>query len=199
MPDGIRYTHVAFWVYSSITNPDGSTGNGYRVYNLYQTDGNRARSALVQDNPTDFFSPAYRMDAGIIVPDKRLQKKLLATIASPTYAGLHNPRYSVLANPKSSAFQNCTEHTLDVLMASLYDTSNKEQIKANIIAHFEPQTVALSDTKRTLAAFASRALTTQDHGDTVATATFGSIARFMTSHRLADRVYRMDQNTIYAF
>lgn len=199
LPDGIRYTHVAFWVYSRITNTDGSTGTGYRVYNLYQTGRNSARSALVQDSPTDFFTPAWSMDAGIIIPDKRLQKKLLSTIASPSYAALHNPQYSVLSNPNSTTFQNCTEHTLDVLMASLHGTSNKARIKANITAHFKAQPVALSDTKRGLAAFASRALTTRDHGDTVATATFGSIARFMQSHRLAKRVYRIDQARVVAF
>ncbi len=199
LPDGIEFTHVSFWVYSQITDADGNTGSGYRVYNLYQTQRIGAKSALVQDSPTDFFTPAWRMTAGIIIPDKRLQKKLLKTIASPAYAKLHNPRYSVLSNPNSQSFQNCTEHTLNVLMASLYGTSDMARIKANISAHFTPQPIAIGSAKRALASFASRAMTTQDHGDTVATTTFGSIARFMKTHGLAARVYRMDAKGIQAF
>jgi hypothetical protein len=191
LPHGIRYTHVAYWVYSAITYADGSTGRGYRVYNLYQNADNATRSTLVQDTPADFFAGAHRLEAGIIIPDPRLQRKLLSTIASPTYASLHNPKYSVLANPRTRQFQNCTEHTLDVLMASVYGITSANQIKANINAHFKPQTIKLSGLKRTFAPVASGALTTADHGHTVGTATFGSIARFMKQHRLAKDVFRL--------
>tara|TARA_B100000780_G_scaffold222490_1_gene161592 strand:+ start:1810 stop:2022 length:213 start_codon:yes stop_codon:yes gene_type:complete len=68
-----------------------------------------------------------------------MQEKLLKVIASSTYAGLHNPQYSVLANPNSRQFQNCTEHTRDVLMAGLYGMSDIAQIKVNIAICFEPQ------------------------------------------------------------
>jgi hypothetical protein len=199
LPDGVKYTHVAYWVYSQITQADGSTGQGYRVYNLYQQAGNSARSDLVQDSPADFFAGAHRLDAGIIIPDARLQKKLLQVIASPTYKSLHNPRYSVLANPNTSKFQNCTEHTLNVLMASLYGTSDARQIKANITAHFTPQPIAISGTKRALASVASQALTTSDHGSDVATATFSSIARFMKANKLASKIYRITPDKISRF
>lgn len=199
LPNGIVYTHVAYWVYSTITKADGSTGRGYQVYNLYQESEHSTRSGLVQDSPADFFAGAQRLDAGVIIPDKRLQKKLLKVIASPTYKTLHNPRYSVLANPGSSTFQNCTEHTLDVLMASLYGTQNVDQIKANITAHFTPQPVVVSDGKRFFATFASPALTTSDHGATIATATFSSLARFMKNHDLASRVYRVTPDAIVRF
>ena len=59
------------------------------------------------------------------------------------------------ANPASPRFQNCTEHTLDILMASLYDTSDQMQIKANIAAHFDPQPVRIGGVKRLLAPAAS--------------------------------------------
>ena len=191
LPDGINYTHVAFWVYSRITQTDGRTGMGYRVYNLYQTPGDLTRSDLVQDTPSDFFAGAHSLDAGIIIPDARLQRKLLNVIASPTYAALHNANYSVLANPRSGLFQNCTEHTLDVLMAALYDTSDPSRIKANIAAHFVPQPVPLNGLQRLFAPAASQALTTADHGSSVGTATFGSIAAFMETHDLSDAVYRI--------
>lgn len=199
LPRGVKYTHVSFWVFSQITRADGSTGRGYHVYNLYQNAENRSRSRLVQDSPADFFAGAQRLDAGIIIPDVRLQKKLLKVITSPTYSALHNPRYSVLANPNTSQFQNCTEHTLDVLMAGVYGTSSVPQIKANIAAHFKPQTIRLSGLKRAFAPLASQALTTRDHGDKVKTATFGSIVRFMRTNKLASRVYRITPDNVYRF
>ncbi len=199
LPPGVRYTHVSFWVFSQITEADGSTGRGYRVYNLYQLDGDQTRSHLVQDSPADFFAGAHRLDAGIIIPDARLQKKLLSVIASPTYSALHNANYSVLANPNTSQFQNCTEHTLDVVMASVYNTGDARQIKANIAAHFKPQDVKLGGVKRFLAPVAAQALTTSDHGPKVATATFGSIARFMTENGLSLQTYRITPDRLIRF
>ncbi|WP_341365773.1 DUF2145 domain-containing protein [Yoonia sp. BS5-3] len=199
LPDGIDYTHVAFWVYSRITKADGSTGTGYRIYNLYQRNGDLTRSELVQDTPADFFAGAHSLDAGVIIPDPRLQQKLLQVITSPTYAALHNPSYSVLANPTSLQFQNCTEHTLDVLIAALYDTHDQSQIKANIAAHFTAQQVQLNGLQRLFAPAASRALTTADHGAQVSTATFGAIRRFMQSHELTDLAYRITPDRLVRF
>lgn len=199
LPKGVLYTHVSFWVLSRIKTADGRSGTGYRVYNLYQDSKTGTRSSLVQDSPEDFFAGAYRLDAGIIIPDLRLQKKLLQVIASPTYKELHNPRYSVLANPNTSQFQNCTEHTLDVVMAALYGTRDVAQIKANVAAHFTPQPIAISGLKRALAPAASQALTTADHGATISTATFGSIARFMQRNGLSKSVYRLTPDKAYRF
>lgn len=199
LPDGINYTHVAYWVYSKISHKDGSTSKGYRVYNLYQQSDDETVSRLVQDSPADFFAGVYQLDAGVIIPDPRLQKKLLQTIASPTYKNLHNANYSVLANPANRRFQNCTEHTLDVLMASLYGTSDPVQIKANIAAHFDPQTVRIGGLKRLLAPASSAALTTADHGAKIETATFSSIARFMAAHDLSDQIYRFTQDGAMRF
>lgn len=199
LPSGVNYTHVSFWVYSQIKTAAGRTGRGYQVYNLYQTSDDDARSHLVQDTPEDFFAGAHKLDAGIIIPDIRLQKKLLKMIASPTYADLHNANYSVLANPNTTQFQNCTEHTLDVLFASLYGTKNVKRIKANIAAHFEPHVVRIGGLKRALAPAVSQALTTTDHGEKVATATFGSIARFMEKNKLAKVIYRIDPARAISF
>jgi hypothetical protein len=196
LPDGIIYTHVGFWVYSRIVQPNGAQGLGYRVYNLYQGAEDKTRSRLVQDGPADFFAGAYSLDAGVIIPAPRLQQKLLEVINSPTYAALHNANYSVLANPRSSQFQNCTEHTLDVVMASVYDEVDTRRIKANIRAYFHPQVIKVSGLKRLLAPFASAALTTADHGRRIETATFGSIARFMRTYDLAAQVYRISPNSV---
>ncbi len=191
MPDGVLYTHVGIWVFSQIKLDDGSQGQGYRVYNLYQRDGDRTRSELIQDSPAAFFAGAQKLDAGIIIPKPKLQQKILNTLRSPTYAALHNPRYSVLANPSTSQYQNCTEHTLDVLVASIYETNDVSQIKANIDAYFDPQIVHIGGAKRALAAMASAALNTDDHGSVIGTATFGSIARFLQKYTMASAIYRM--------
>lgn len=139
------------------------------------------------------------MDAGIIIPDPRLQKKLLEVIASPTYSALHNPNYAVLANPATNQFQNCTEHTLDVVMASLYGTADVRQIKANIAAHFQPQPIEVAGLKRFLAPAVSQSLTTADHGSQVRTTTFGALGRFMRAHGLESEIYRLTANQILPF
>jgi hypothetical protein len=192
LPEGIDYTHVAFWVYSQITQEDGSTGTGYRVYNLYQGMEDDTRSSLVQEDPARFFSGVYELDAGIIIPDPRMQERLLEVIASPTYAALHNPSYAVLANPRSTTFQNCTEHTLDVIMAGIYQTDDIPQIKANVAAYFEPQHVQIGGMKRLFAPAMSGAFTTSDHGGRIETATFQSIARFMEENALSSTVYSLN-------
>lgn len=199
LPRGVRYTHVSFWVFSTITDAQGRKGTGYRVYNLYQDGKNASRSHLVQDSPAEFFAGAYRFDAGIIIPGAALQAKLLRVITSPTYAGLHNPRYSVLSNPNTTAFQNCTEHTLDVLMAAALGTSDITRIKAQTAQHFAPQVIAVGGAKRAVAVMASSAMTTTDHGATIATATFGSIVRFMQANKMAAKIYRLTPEAAYRF
>lgn len=191
LPEGVQYTHLAFWVFSDMTYADGRRGTGYRVYNLYQRAGQPSVSDLVQDSPADFFAAAHKLDAGIIIPTPALQDRLLRVIDSPTYAALHNPRYAVLANPADGRFQNCTEHTLNVLMAAVYGTSDPARIKANIATYFKPQPIPVDGLQRALGGLASSALTTSDHGAQVKTATYGSVARFMQQFGLADRVYRL--------
>lgn len=199
LPSGVRYTHVGIWVFSAITDANGRKGTGYRVYNLYQDTKNGSRSHLIQDSPADFFAGAYRFDAGVIVPDAATQTKLLRVITSPTYRNLHNPRYSVLSNPNTTQFQNCTEHTLDVVMAALFRTSDIQQIKSRTAQIFAPQRIEVSGLKRTLAGAASQAMTTTDHGATINTATFGAIARFMQGNGVAKSVYRLTPEAAYRF
>ena len=153
-------------------------------------------SDLVQDYPADFFAGAYSLDAGVIVPDKKLQAKLLDVINAPTYQKLHNPRYSVIANPVSNTFQNCTEHTLNLLMAALYDTDDMARIKANIEAHFEPQVVEISPLKRLIGPMVMDGVTMSDHTRTVRTTTFTTIADFMDRFDLVENVYRLTPNKL---
>ena len=161
--------------------------------------GDLTRSGLVQDSPGEFFAAVHSLDAGVIIPDARLQDRLLRVITSPAYRALHNPNYSVLANPRSSQFQNCTEHTLDIIMAALYGTADPKQIKANVAAHFTGQPISLTGLQRLLAPVASAALTTADHGADVEVATFGAIARFMESYDLDDEIYRITPDRVVRF
>lgn len=196
LPDGIAYTHVGIWVYSNIEMADGRTVRGYAVHNLYQRADDLNVSDLIQDYPADFFAGAYSLDAGVIVPDPRLQAKLLDVINTPTYQELHNTRYSVVANPDSNAFQNCTEHTLNLLMAALYDTDDMARIKANTRAHFSPQIVEVSPLKRLIGPMVMDGVTMSDHTSTVRTTTFTTIAGFMDRFDLLEDAYRLTPNKL---
>ena len=191
LPDGIGYTHVGIWVYSTITMEDGREVRGYAVHNLYQRAGDLDVSDLVQDYPVDFFAGAYSLDAGVVIPDPRLQTKLLQVLTGPTYRKLHNPSYSVIANPDTDTYQNCTEHTLNVLMAALYDTDDLGRIKANIREHFEPQAIQVSPIKRLVGPLVMDGVAMDDQTGTIQTSTFTTIARFMSDHDLSDSAYRM--------
>lgn len=196
LPEGIAYTHVGIWVYSNISLNDGSQVRGYRVHNLYQRAEDLDVSDLVQDNPIDFFAGAQSLDAGIIVPDRRLQAKLLDVISSPTYASLHNAKYSAVANPDNNDYQNCTEHTLNLLMAALYGTHDMSQIKANIRAHFDPQEIKVGPVKRLLGPIVMDGVTMRDQGNTVRTTTFTTLADFMKRFELAESVQRQTRASV---
>ena len=105
----------------------------------------------------------------------------------------------MLANPSNQRSQNCTEHTHDVMMAALYNTTDQAQIKANIGAHFDPLTIKVGSLKRAFASLASAALTTSDHGATVGTATFGAITRFKEEYDLSHTIYSITPDGRYRF
>ena len=191
LPDGVHYTHTSFWVYSDLTLSNGRKVRGYAVHNLYQSVEDRGVSRLAQDFPADFLAGAHVLDAGVIIPDIRLQKKLLAVLTSPRYSAVHNPNYSVVSNPSDPRFQNCTEHTLDVLIAALYETDDIARIKRNIEAHFSPAVIPLSPLKRALGPVVMEGVETSDHKGPIRTATFGTIAAFMRRYDLAHEIYQL--------
>ncbi len=196
LPEGITYTHVGIWVYSDMTKEDGSHVRGYRVHNLYQRADDPDVSDLVQDGPIDFFAGAQSLDAGIIIPDRRLQAKLLDVITGPSYAKLHNAQYSAVANPDSNEFQNCTEFTLNLLMAALYDTDDMQRIKANIQEHFRAQPIKVDPLKRLLGPIVMEGIAMSDQASTVRTATFTTTADFMERFDLTESVHRQTVDSI---
>ncbi|MDT0596294.1 DUF2145 domain-containing protein [Glaciecola petra] len=188
LPKGIQYTHTAIAVYSAITLQSGEIVNGYAIHNLYQDSDDKSRSVLMTDYPVDFFWGAYELKAGIVIPTPALQSKLIAAINEGKNKTLHNPKYSVLASPFNSMYQNCTEHTLDVINAAIYNTTNTAQIKLNTSAHFDAQRVHTSRFKLFLGATFMDDITTRDHKGRVKTATFTSIANYLDKFDLSEQV-----------
>jgi hypothetical protein len=183
MPEGMHYTHVAFAVYSQITTGDGRKVPGYAIYNLYQNNEQPDVSTLVQDFPVDFFGGVAVLEAGVLIPSIELQKRLLEVIRSPTYKDLHDPHYSLIANPYTLGRQNCTEHTLDVINAAIYETSDIKVIKANEKAYFKAQRVNVNPVKLFFGSMFSAQITTVDQPtSTPETATFETIAQYLQKY-----------------
>lgn len=194
LPKGIEYTHTAIAVYSTITLQDGTQVNGYAIHNLYQDASNKKRSTLITDYPVDFFWGAYELKAGIVIPSPQLQQQLINMISRGDNKTLHNPNYSVLANPYNSQYQNCTEHTLDIINAAIYNTTDIKQLKTNTNAYFKAQRVKTSRFKLMLGSLLMKDVTTTDHKGKVKTATFTSIARYLNQYDLAQHSISLHQN-----
>ena len=186
LPEGIRFTHTAVAVYSAITLDNGETVKGYAIHNLYQNNDNVSKSSLVTDYPVDFFWGAQELKAGIIIPSMELQEKLIEIISSGKNKTLHNEKYSVISNPFNNQYQNCTEHTLDVINAAIYQTTDKTQLKLNAKAHFSPQRVKTNPFKLALGSMMMDDLTTRDHKGKVYTTTFTTIAKYLSKYQLAE-------------
>jgi len=186
LPKGIHYTHTAVAVYSDIQLESGETVQGYAIHNLYQSADKPEKSQLITDYPVDFFWGAQTLKAGIIIPTPEIQSRLIALIASGENKRLHNENYSVIANPFNKQFQNCTEHTLDMLNAAIYKTNDIDQIKVNTKAHFSPQRVHTSRFKLMFGSMLMDDVTMKDHKGKIATTTFTSINRYLKKYKLTE-------------
>ena len=191
LPEGVNYTHVGIAVYSQISNADGRKIPGYIMYNLYQRADEPDISDLIKDFPADFFAGVEVLEAGIIIPTPKLQRRILEVLISPTYNELHNPNYSVIANPFTVELQNCTEHTLDVITAAIYQTSDLNIIKANEKAYYDPQRVNISPIKLMLGSWLVKDVATSDHPGTPVTSTFTTIGQFLSKYNAASELLTM--------
>lgn len=188
LPDGISYTHGAFWVYQPIQKADGTTIRGYAVYNLYHGDGEtlpRTKSFLEQDFPLDFTVGSTVDDVGVILLTPEMEQKVLRVMASPTYAAMHVPDYSLISNAGDARYQNCNEFMLDVIAAALWETDDYAQIKANLATHFEPTKIDAGLLKRLFAPVVDERLKTSDHEGRIETVSYGSLANFLISNGYA--------------
>lgn len=192
LPDGISYTHGAFWTFVPISLDDGCVINGFAVYNLYHGDGKTLamdKSYLHQDFPIDFVAPSAVDDIAVIVPTAEMQRRILSIMDSPTYRALHIEAYSLVSNPHDIRYQNCTEFMLDIIAAAAWETADMAQIKANLKQHFRPTKVKTSLIERFLAPLAEDRIKTDDQGSTIITATYESMAAFMRDNGLLKEAY----------
>ncbi|WP_417482569.1 MULTISPECIES: DUF2145 domain-containing protein [Maricaulis] len=190
LPAGIRYTHGAFWVYSELETVDGRRIHGYAVHNLYHGEDDRRTSYLVQDWPLNFTQGDVVGEAGIIIPTPEMQARLAAILVSDAET-LHQPDYSLLSNPHDPRFQNCTEYMLDLVAAAAWETRDRAQITANLTAWFEPTPVEVSLLERLLGPTVDERIRLEDQRGTIRTATYRSLADFMTRYGLSERAYEI--------
>jgi hypothetical protein len=192
LPEGIAYTHGAFWIYRTIKTADGRQISGYAVYNLYAGDGKawpKTQSRLVQDYPFDFTRGSSVDDVAVIIPSPEMQRRIIAVVDSPTYEKLHNPAYSLVANPWASRFQNCNNFMLDVVGAAAWDTDDPARITADLKAHYQPTVVKAGPLMRLFGPIADSRLRTDDQKGPIRTATYESMSAFMRDNGLLQDAY----------
>lgn len=200
LPDGIDYTHGAFWVYQPIHRSNGSRMNGYVVWNLYHGDGEtlaRTQSELVQDFPFDFISAAKTEDIAVIIPTPAMQKRIMTMMADGRYEAVHDPDYSVIASPFDDKYQNCTEFLLDVMAAAVWETTDYQQLKLNLSAHFEASKVKTGPLARLFGPLVDDQIKLGDHrGKPIRTVSYVSLARFMLDNGYADQTFKVTPNAV---
>jgi len=192
LPEGISYTHGGFWTYVPISLEDGRVVNGYAVYNLYRGDGKSLptdRSYLHQDYPIDLALATGMDDVGVIIPTPEMQRRILAIMDSPDYRKLHITAYSLVSNPHDIKYQNCTEFMLDIIAAAAWNTTDMQQIKTNLKAHFKSTEVKVSGFERFFAPIAHKEIKTDDQTGRIFTATYESLAVFMKDNGLLQEAY----------
>lgn len=196
LPKGVRYTHTAVAIYSNIKLANGEEVKGYAIHNLYQVPERPERSYLRTDYPVDFFWGAQELKAGIVIPSEEVQSRLIDLIDSGASKSLHNPKYSLISNPLTQQYQNCTEYTLDLLNAAIYQTTDIDQLKANTTAYFEPQKLRMSRLKISLGALFRKEIVTKDHKGRPRMATFGSIERYLQRYELLQHSTTLQESEV---
>ena len=186
MPEGVKYTHSAFWV----TNALGS----YDVYNLYHGEENRRISSLVADLPSDFIRPTRAHDVGVIVPTKQFQSKMKAYILSPEYGRMHNPSYSLISNPFDGRYQNCNEFVLNELASAIWQEPDITKLIEKLATSFKPTEIKASFVRRRIAPFVDERLIMKDHDKKIETTTREDLIEFLKSQNVLDMAYRLDFN-----
>ena len=180
LPDGISYTHSAFWI---------KNGESYDVYNLYHGEDNRLVSSLVTDKAADFLKLTREHDVGILLPKPDIQAKLIAHIQSENYARVHQENYSLISNPFDGRYQNCNEFMLDVLAAFTWQEYDRETIKARLKKQIAPTEIKAGFIRRHIAPFVDERLIMADHGKQIFTTTRLDLKEFLQAENMLDRAY----------
>ena len=198
LPEGVRYTHGALWVYTPIVTEEGEVLRGYAVHNLYHGEEDRRTSYLHQDWPVNFTQGDVIGEAGVIIPSPEMQRRLVALLQSDTAQALHNPDYSLISNPHDERYQNCNEYLLDLIAAAAWETTDRAQIKLNLEAHFQPQRIRTGLLERMLGPSVDERIRLEDHRGPIRTTSFSALAGFMQTHGLASDVYEIEAEFLSA-
>ncbi len=191
LPEGIAYTHGAFWIYAEAQTAEGEIHRGYAVHNLYHYADERQRSYIAQDWPINFTQGDVVGEAGIIIPTPEMQRRLLALFASGEIAQLHQAEYSLISNPHDARYQNCNEYMLDILAAAIWETTDRERLKRNLAAHFQPARVRAGIFERMFGPSVDERIRLEDHRGRIYTTTFRAMGDFMLENGFADAVYEI--------
>lgn len=192
LPPGIDYTHSAFWVYSPVTDADGTETPGYAVYNLYHNEDNRLISRLETDAAADFLKLTREHDVGVIIPNIATQNMLIDYIQSPRYADMHQTHYSLISNPLDPRFQNCNEFMLDAMAAAFVKTQDRAVVKASFQDTLETATIKASIIRRTLGPRIDERLIMADQDTVIKTTTRQTLAKFLKSAGRLDAAYVLE-------
>jgi len=193
MPKGVLYTHGAFWVRTTVKDPDGTERVGYEAHNLYQGRGNKSNvSSLARDFPLHFVAGSVVPDVGVIVLSRELQTKLKGFIDSDGYHKLHNPSYSIISNPNNGLYQNCNEFMMDVILAQARGITNYDEIKKITREEFTPQRVTKGPIIDRLAPIFVQDIASDDHdGGKYHTATYETMGRYFKSKGYAEDFFAL--------
>lgn len=201
LPDGIQFTHGAFWVRQTVRLPDGAHADGYLTYNLFHHDGEtgpRTRSYLSFDAPIFFVAGVAENDVGVIVPTPEMQERILDVMMSPLYAELHNPDYSLVSNPLDANYMNCNEFMLHVVAAAGWGVTSGEEVRERLGTRFQPDLIEAGPLERFFAPWWDERLRTDDHIGGVRTTTFRSIAALMEQEGWLEKTVRMERDPAFA-
>ena len=183
LPDGIQYTHSAFWL---------RNGDSYDVYNLYHGEDNRRISSLVTDKAVDFLRTARAHDVGVLIPKPAVQSKLAAHIKSVNYPRVHQVNYSMISNPFDTRYQNCNEFMLDVLAAFAWDEYDAKTLKTRLKSVLEPTEIKASFVRRHIAPIVDERLVMKDQGKKIMTVTRLDLQEFLESQDMLAKAYVLD-------
>jgi len=188
LPDGVMFTHSAFFLYQDETQD-------YAVYNLYHGEENRLVSSLITDTPADFLRLLRERDAGFIIPDAATQEQLYNYITSPTYGAVHQVNYSLISNPYDPRLQNCNEFMLDTLAAMVWNTTDSLAIKVRFKDMLRPSELKASFIRRHIGPLVDERLVMNDHDEKIWTTTSQTLANFLKDENRLAAHYMLNLET----
>jgi len=192
LPEGVQYTHSAFWLYDPVIDDNGEEKPFYAVYNLYHGEENRLVSSLVKDSAADFLRLTREHDVGIIIPDETTQAQLIDYIGSSRYGEVHQINYSLISNPFDERYQNCNEFMLDSLAALFWETPNSSEIKTRFKSELEATELKASFIRRKIGPIVDERLIMDDHEGAIFTTTRQTLAGFLERENRLRSAYILD-------